>query len=96
MMALGNYHIFPTRTSVFSVPEIQNAANNGTLPALNVAKQAWSTGTTALIPFPQWLQVLVPLATHLSNAWTGVEKPKDALTNAKNQIDQLFPKLTFA
>jgi multiple sugar transport system substrate-binding protein len=95
MMALHSYHIFPTRTSVFSVPEIQNAAKNGTLPALNVAKQAWATGTTALVPFPQWLQVLVPLSTHLNNAWTGVEKPRAALTNAKNQINQLFPTLTF-
>lgn len=95
MMALGKYHIFPTRTSVFSVREIESASNNGSLPGLNVARQAWMTGTTALIPFPRWLEVLVPLSTHLTNAWTGVETPKAALTNAKNQIDRLFPSLTF-
>jgi multiple sugar transport system substrate-binding protein len=96
MTLLDKYHIFPTRTSVFDVPEIQTQINSGTLAALNVAKKAWASGTTALTPFPRWLQVLVPLSTHINNAWTGLETPAQALTAAQNQLTQQYPNLTFA
>jgi len=92
---LGQYHIFPTRTSVFDLPEVQSAINSQALGALSVAKQAWATGTTALTPFPKWLTVLVPLSVHINNAWTGVETPSQALTNAQSQLNQLYPNLTF-
>ncbi len=95
MTLIDKYHIFPTRTSVFDVPEIQTQVNSGTLAALSVAKKAWASGTTALTPFPSWLQVLVPLATHINNAWTGLESPSQALSAAQSQIGQLFPNLTF-
>jgi multiple sugar transport system substrate-binding protein len=94
-MLLGQYHIFPTRTSVLGVQQVQDEISTGALTAFNVAKQAWSTGTTALTPFPQWLNVLVPLSVHLNNAWTGSETPQEALTNAQNQINKDFPNLTF-
>jgi multiple sugar transport system substrate-binding protein len=95
MTLIDKYHIFPTRTSVFDVPEIQSRVNSGTLASLSVAKQAWASGTTALTPFPKWLQVLVPLSTHINNAWTGVETPQQALSAAQSYIETNFPNLTF-
>ena len=95
-MLLGQYHIFPTRTSVFDVPEVQSQVNSQALGALNIAKQAWATGTTALTPFPNWLQILVPLSVHLNNAWTGFETPSEALANAQKQLSQApFSPITF-
>jgi multiple sugar transport system substrate-binding protein len=95
MTLIDKYHIFPTRTSVFDVPEIQSRVNSGTLASLSVAKKAWASGTTALTPFPRWLQVLVPLSTHINNAWTGVETPQQALAAAQSYIESNFPNLTF-
>jgi multiple sugar transport system substrate-binding protein len=95
MTLIDKYHIFPTRTSVFDVPEIQSRVSSGTLASLNVAKKAWASGTTALTPFPKWLQVLVPLSTHINNAWTGVETPQQALAAAQSYIEINFPNLTF-
>jgi multiple sugar transport system substrate-binding protein len=95
MTLIDKYHIFPTRTSVFDVPEVQSQINSGTLAALSVAKKAWASGTTALTPFPKWLQVLVPLSTHINNAWTGAETPKQALNSAQSYIESNFPNLTF-
>jgi ABC-type glycerol-3-phosphate transport system substrate-binding protein len=95
MTLIDKYHIFPTRTSVFDVPEIQSKVSSGTLASLNVAKNAWASGTTALTPFPRWLQVLVPLSTHINNAWTGAETPQQALAAAQSYIETNFPNLTF-
>jgi multiple sugar transport system substrate-binding protein len=92
---LDQYHIFPTRTSVFDVPQVQSELASSELTALNVAKQAWATGTTALTPFPQWLNVITSLAVHLNNAWTGFQTPSDALSAAQTQINQEWPNLTF-
>jgi multiple sugar transport system substrate-binding protein len=94
-MLLGQYHNFPTRASVLNVPQIQQAVEAGSLASFNVAKQAWATGTTALIPFPQWLNVLVNLSVSLHNAWIGYWTPLEALTNAQNFIEQNYPNLTF-
>lgn len=95
-MLLGQYHNFPTRTSVFDAPEVQSELDSSELPQFNVAKQAWATGTTALTPFPLWLQVITPLANALHNAWIGYWTPQEALTNAENTIEENFPALTFA
>lgn len=92
---LGEYRIFPTRTSVFNVPQVQAQLGSSEFDAFNVAKQAWATGTTALTPFPQWLNVLTVIATQLSNAWVGVSTPQEALTNAQNLVEQNYPNLTF-
>jgi len=92
---LDQYHIYPTRSSVLDVPQVQSAIGSSDYAAFNVANQAFATGVTALTPFPQWLKVLVPLASHLNNAWTGSETPSEALTNAQNTINQSFPNLTF-
>jgi multiple sugar transport system substrate-binding protein len=88
-MLLDTYHIFPTRSSVFDVPQIANQINATTLRALSVAKQAWDTGTVSLTAFPLWLMALAQLAPHLTNAWEGVETPRGALTAARKQIEQL-------
>jgi len=95
-LLIDQYHIFPTRASVLQAPEVQSQAGLGPLGALGVMQQAWATGTTALTPFPQWLQLLVPLSTQINNAWTGFKTPSQALTDAQNQLNQLFPNLTFA
>jgi multiple sugar transport system substrate-binding protein len=93
---LDSYHIFPTRSSVPSVPDVESetSANPGAFAAFSVAKQAWATGTTALTPFPEWLSVLVNLSLHLNNAWKGTESPGEALTNAQTYIEQNFPDLS--
>ena len=95
MMALGQYHTFPSRSSVLQVPEVQ--AQAGTLPfsGFEIAQQAWAMGTVALTPFPQWLNVLTNLSVCLHNAWAQVWTPQEALTNAQNYIEQNIPPLTF-
>ena len=94
---LDSYHIFPTRSSVLGVPQVQSETGGDpdAFAAFDVAKQAWKSGTTALTPFPKWLSVLVNLSLHLNNAWTGTESPSEALTNAQSYIEQNFPDLSF-
>lgn len=92
---IGEYHIFPTRTSVFNVPEIQSEIGSSELTAFDIAKQAWATGTTALTPFPQWLTILTNISAQLSTAWTGAVAPQQALNNIQSYVESTYPNLTF-
>ncbi len=97
-LLLDSYHVFPSRSSVPGVPQVQGAvaSDAGAYAAFAVTRKAFETGVTALTPFPKWFSVLVPLSLHLNRAWKGEESPSEALASAQSEIEQGFPGLTFS
>lgn len=92
---LGEYHNFPTRSSVTAVPEIANALTAGTLGVADLVNQIWQEGSlTTLLGFPQWLTAAVILAGDLSDGFKGTLTPAAALADAQSRIEALGP-LTF-
>ncbi len=90
---LDQYHVYPTRSSVTSAPEV--ASQLGTIQIASLTDQIWkSNAVTTLIGFPLWLQVSTALAFALNEAWTGTLSPSAALIQAQTKIGQIG-KLSF-
>jgi len=94
-LLLDTYHILPTRQSVLGVPEFQSALQQDAYSATKLAQQLYASNRVIpLVGFPAWLHVLDVIATHLHNAWSGLETTKQALDAAQQGVEQLGP-LTF-
>jgi multiple sugar transport system substrate-binding protein len=91
-LVLDTYHILPTRQSVLAVPGIQAALQQETYTATKLAQQLYASDKVVpLIGFPAWLQVLDVIAGHLHNAWVGLESSRQALSAARQGVEQLGP-----
>ncbi|MDA4118563.1 MAG: extracellular solute-binding protein [Thaumarchaeota archaeon] len=95
-MILGQYHVFPTRSSVTSARVVADEIGTPGMGIANLTNQIWEAGsTTTLIGFPKWLQVSTILANQLNKAWTRAASPADALAGAQTQIEQQVGTITF-
>jgi multiple sugar transport system substrate-binding protein len=87
---LGEYHNFPTRTSVTQAPEIASDLQSGSLGIANLVNQIWNAGSlTTLLGFPKWLQAAVIIEGDLSAAYNGSLKPAAALQDAQTRVENL-------
>jgi ABC-type glycerol-3-phosphate transport system substrate-binding protein len=87
---LGEYHNFPTRSSVSQVPEIESLFQSNSLGPADLVSQIWQQGSlTTLLGFPQWLTAAVIIAGDLSSAFKGSLTPAAALADAQTRIENL-------
>jgi multiple sugar transport system substrate-binding protein len=92
---LGQFHNFPTRTSVTQAPEVVSALQTSSLAIPRLVDEIWTTNSlTTLLGFPLWLQAAIIIATALNTAWIGTVSPKDALAQAQTKLEAMG-KLTF-
>jgi ABC-type glycerol-3-phosphate transport system substrate-binding protein len=92
---LGQFHNFPTRTSVTKAPEVVSALQTSSLAIPRLVDEIWTTNSlTTLLGFPLWLQAAIIIATALNTAWIGTVSPKDALAQAQTKLEAMG-KLTF-
>ena len=89
-MILDEYHVYPTRTSVTSAPEVQSAMQTSSLAIAALTNEIWqSNAITTLMGFPQWLQASIILANAFNTAWTGTATPADALASAQTNLEKM-------
>lgn len=87
---LGQYHNFPTRSSVLEAPEVASALQTGSLTIANLMNEIWGANSiTTLIGFPQWFAAGNIIAEALNTAWKGIVAPSSALANAQARLEQL-------
>jgi multiple sugar transport system substrate-binding protein len=92
---LGQYHNFPTRTSVTQAPEVVSALQTSGLALARLVDDIWKTNSlTTLLGFPLWLQAAIIIASALNTAWLGTVSPKDALAQAQSKLEGMG-KLSF-
>jgi multiple sugar transport system substrate-binding protein len=92
---LDQYHILPTRTSVFSIPQVSNVLQTDAYAIPRLAESIFQSGSiVALTPFPKWYKVSQALSFFINQAWVGKLQPRDALTQAKAKIET-YGSLTF-
>ncbi len=92
---LDTYHILPGRESAINSPEVQNAIQQSNYDSSKLAYDIYKSGkVVTLIGFPQWFKALDIISLHLNNAWIGQESPRDAMTAARLEVENLG-SLTF-
>jgi multiple sugar transport system substrate-binding protein len=92
---VGQYHNYPTRTSVTSVPQISANLQSAAYVVPRVVDQIWRNNQlTTLLGFPAWLRASVVLFSNLTGAWNGGISASDALAKAQTSIEAIGP-LTF-
>jgi multiple sugar transport system substrate-binding protein len=89
-MILGQYHNYPTRSSVTSAPEVASVLGTSSLATASLMDQIWKTNSlTTLIGFPLWLQASIIIANALNTAWTGAVSPSAALASAQMKLENM-------
>ena len=91
-LLLDQYHIYPSRETVLGVPDVSSGMTTDPAPyaSTRLAQQIWaSSGVTAIVGFPAWLQVLDILQHQLSEAWMGNTSPSAALAAAQQGVEAL-------
>jgi multiple sugar transport system substrate-binding protein len=92
---LDTYHILPGRQSAINSPEVQTAIQESSYASSKLAYDMYSSGrVVTLTGFPKWFKALDIIAQRLNNAWVGQETPRDAMTAARLEVENLGP-LTF-
>ncbi len=87
---LGQYHNYPTRTSVTQAPEVASVLQTSGLATAKLVNEIWqSNSLTTLLGFPRWLQASTVLGSALNSAWTGSVSPKDALAGAQSKLEAM-------
>lgn len=87
---LGQYHNYPTRTSVTQAPEVSSVLQTTPFVVAELMNQVWqSNSLTTLLGFPRWLQASTILGSALNTAWTGSVSPKDALAGAQADLEAM-------
>jgi len=87
---LGQYHNYPTRTSVTQAPEVSSVLSTPGLDVANLVDEIWSANSlTTLLGFPAWLGASVIVSGALSSAWKGTLTPTDALNTAQTNLEAL-------
>jgi multiple sugar transport system substrate-binding protein len=86
------HHSAPTRMKAYDDPVIQQTIESGNLEYLKVVKEIVSGNHIAtLVSFPGWPQLRVILSRRLANCWLGRITPRQALKEAKEEIDKKGP-----
>ena len=92
---LDQFHVYPTRSSVTSSPDVASKLQTSGLAIAKLTDEVWKSGNVAtLVGFPRWLEVSTILGSALNTAWTGAVTPKDALAGAQTKLEQIG-KLSF-
>ncbi len=87
---LGQYHNYPTRSSVTAVPQVSSALKTSSLSTASLVDEIWRDGAlTTLLGFPLWLQAAVIISNSLSAAWIGTLSPSVALSQAQTKLEQM-------
>jgi multiple sugar transport system substrate-binding protein len=87
---LGQYHNFPTRSSVVEAPEVAAALQTPALAIANVVSEIWGADElTTLIGFPSWFAAGNIVTEALNAAWAGSLSPTAALSQAQTKLEQL-------
>jgi multiple sugar transport system substrate-binding protein len=87
---LGEYHNYPTRSSVTGAPQVESALQTTGLTTASLVNQIWQENTlTTLLGFPRWLQASTIIGSALNTAWTGAVSPSDALSGAQKQLEAM-------
>jgi multiple sugar transport system substrate-binding protein len=87
---LGQYHNYPTRTSVTQSPDVASALQSGGFASVKLVSEIWQENSlTTLLGFPRWLQASTILGDSLNTAWTGNASPKDALAGAQAKLEAI-------
>lgn len=95
-MILGQYHVYPTRSSVTEAQEVSSALQTPALDIASLTNQIWESNSVAtLFGFPTWLKALPILGSELNAAWRGEVGPSDALAACQTQIEQQIGTITF-
>jgi multiple sugar transport system substrate-binding protein len=92
---LGNYHNYPTRSSVTTSPQVADAFQTSGFGMVRLVDDIWAKNSlTTLLGFPLWLQAATILELALNAAWIGSFTPSQALTQAQTKIEAMG-KLSF-
>ena len=87
---LGEYHNYPTRTSVAEATPVASALQTPALAIASLVNEVWQANSlTTLLGFPLWLQASTILGSALNTAWTGAVNPSDALAGAQAKLEQI-------
>jgi multiple sugar transport system substrate-binding protein len=87
---LGQYHNYPTRSSVTQAPAVASAMQTSGLAVARLVDEIWKANSlTTLLGFPRWLQASTILGSALNSAWVGSVSPKDALDGAQNDLEAM-------
>jgi multiple sugar transport system substrate-binding protein len=94
-LCLDTYHTLPGRESAINSPEVQGAIGQSGYASTKLAYEIYSSGKVVpVLGFPLWFKSLDVISQHLNNAWLGQETPRNALTAAQQEVENLGP-LTF-
>ena len=89
---LGNYHNYPSRSSVTEAPEVASALQTSGLAVASLVNQIWQENAlTTLLGFPRWLQASTIIGSALNTAWTGAASPSNALAEAQTSLEAMGP-----
>jgi multiple sugar transport system substrate-binding protein len=87
---LGEYHNFPTRSSVVEAPEVADALQSAPFAIASLMSEIWQDNAiTTLIGFPSWFAAGNIISEALNTAWAGTVAPGTALSNAQAKLEQL-------
>jgi multiple sugar transport system substrate-binding protein len=87
----------PTRTSVYELSQVKEAEHRPSkLPNMltgPAVQKAWQPDNIGLRPkVPNWNECDTAIYTQLSKMLAGDQKPRDAMINTKQQIDQIIDR----
>lgn len=87
---LGQYHNFPTRSSVVEAQEVAGALPSAPFAIASLMSEVWQEeAITTLIGFPSWFAAGNIISAALNTAWTGTVAPSAALSDAQAKLEQL-------